>query len=117
MSYLSFSILPLSPVSELEGRSQKKKKKKKTKTKPKQKNPNPNPNQTLPEPSAEFFFFFFFSGPPLRHMEVPRLGIKLELQLPVYATAMPDPSLICDLHWQCQILKPTERGLAWRDTM
>ena len=44
-------------------------------------------------------------------MEVPRLGVKYELQLPAYtiATEMPDPSCICDLHhssWQCQILNP-----------
>ena len=44
-------------------------------------------------------------------MEVPRLGVKLKLQLPAYttATATPDPSCICDLHHhssqQCQILK------------
>ena len=33
-------------------------------------------------------------------MEVPRLGVKLELQLPAYttATAMWDPSHICDLY-------------------
>ena len=42
-------------------------------------------------------------------MEVPRLGVKLELQLPGYATAiaMLDLSLICDPQhswWQCQIL-------------
>ena len=44
-------------------------------------------------------------------MEVSRLGIKLELQLPAYLTAitmaMLDPSHICSLHpslWQCQIL-------------
>ena len=41
--------------------------------------------------------------------EVPRLGIQTELQLPAYttATAMPDPSRVCDLHyssWQCRIL-------------
>ena len=37
-------------------------------------------------------FFFFFSGPHLRHMEVSRLGVESELQLPAYttATAMPD---------------------------
>ena len=44
-------------------------------------------------------------------MEIPRLGVKLKLQLPAYttATATPDPSCICDLHHhssqQCQILK------------
>ena len=54
-------------------------------------------------------FFFNFLGPHLRHMEVPRLGVKLELQLLAYVTATPDPSHICDLHqssWQCQILHP-----------
>ena len=35
----------------------------------------------------------FFLWPHLLHMEVPRLGVELELQLLVYATAtaMPDP--------------------------
>ena len=49
----------------------------------------------------------FFLGLHLWHMEVPRLGVKLELQPLAYttgpATAMQDPSLICDLHhssWQ-----------------
>ena len=28
-----------------------------------------------------------FLGPLLQHMEVPRLGVKLELQLPAFATA------------------------------
>ena len=45
-------------------------------------------------------------------MEVPRLGVELELQLPAYTTATPDPSCICDLHyssWQHWILNP-ERG-------
>ena len=32
-----------------------------------------------------FFFFFFWPHP--WHMEVPRLGVELELQLPTYATA------------------------------
>ena len=46
---------------------------------------------------------FFFLGPHLQHMEVPRLRIELELQLPAYKglepylqpmpkpVAMPDP--------------------------
>ena len=55
--------------------------------------------------------FFFFKGPHVRHMEVPRLGVESELQPPAYttATAMPDPSRICDLHHslrQCWILNP-----------
>ena len=38
------------------------------------------------------------------HMEVPRLGVKLELQLLVYATgtAMLDLSRVCNLHWSSQ---------------
>ena len=59
-----------------------------------------------------FFFFFGFLGPYLRHMEVPRLGVESDLQLPAYTTAteMPDPSLyVCNLYhssWQCHILNP-----------
>ena len=45
----------------------------------------------------------------LWHMEVPRLWVQSELQLPSYATATArrDLSCICNLHhssWQCQIL-------------
>ena len=55
--------------------------------------------------------FFVFLGPHPQHMEGPRLGFKLELQLPSYvtATAMPDPTSVFDLHHssqQCQILNP-----------
>ena len=51
----------------------------------------------------------------MQHMEVPGLGVKLELKLPAYttATATPDPSHICNLRCssqQCQILQPTEQG-------
>ena len=58
-----------------------------------------------------YFFFFCFSGPHLRHMEVPRLGVLSELQLPAYATATAtsEPSLVCDLHHSSQqhwILNP-----------
>ena len=44
-----------------------------------------------------FFVLIFFLGPPLQHMEVPRLGVKSELQLLAYttATAMWDLSRIC----------------------
>ena len=43
--------------------------------------------------SLNFFVFCLFLGLHLQHMEVPRLGVKLELQLPAYATAiaMQDP--------------------------
>ena len=46
------------------------------------------------ESSIQTFLFFFSPGPHSQYMEVPRLGVGLELQLPAYttATAMPDPS-------------------------
>ena len=48
-------------------------------------------------------------------MEVPRLGVKLELQVLAYAmaTATPDPSRVCNLHrssWQHQILNPLSQA-------
>ena len=42
-----------------------------------------------------FLFFFFFLGLHLPHMEVPRLGVKSELQLLAYATATAMPDLSC----------------------
>ena len=41
-----------------------------------------------------------FLEPYLRHMEVPRLGVKSKLQLLAYATATEtqDPSHVSDLH-------------------
>ena len=67
-----------------------------------------------------FFFFVFchFLGLHLRHMEVPRIGVKLELQLPAYtiAIATQDPSRVCDLHhssWQCRILNPLSETRNW----
>ena len=52
-----------------------------------------------------------FLGLQIQHMEVPRLGVELELQLPAYtmATATPDLSRICNLHLssqQCRVLDP-----------
>ena len=58
-------------------------------------------------------------------MEIPNLGIELELQLLAYttATAMPDPSHVCDLHHssgQHPILNPLiearDRTRVLRDT-
>ena len=54
-----------------------------------------------------FRIFFVLLGLHLQHMEVPRLGIKSELQplACATATAMPDPSHVCSLHHssqQCQ---------------
>ena len=64
-----------------------------------------------PNSSYGCFFLFCFLGPHLQHVEVPRLGVKSELQLPADtpATATQDPSHVCDLHhslWQCRILNP-----------
>ena len=54
---------------------------------------------------------FVFLGLHLWHMEVPRIGVQSELQLPAYvtATATQDPSCVCDLHHssqQCGIPNP-----------
>ena len=65
-----------------------------------------------------FCFVLFcsaFLGLQPRPMKVPRLGVKLELQLPTYttATATWDLSHICDLHhssWQYQILNPLSKA-------
>ena len=51
-------------------------------------------------------------------MEVPRLGVKLELQLLAYATApaMPELSRVCDLHHssrQCQVLNLLSEARDW----
>ena len=58
-----------------------------------------------------FFFFFFLLRLYSQHMEVPRLGVESELQLPAYstATATSDPNHVCNLHHssrQCQFLNP-----------
>ena len=44
-----------------------------------------------------FFSLVFFLGPQLKRMEVPRLGVELELQLSACATATAtwDPNHIC----------------------
>ena len=41
------------------------------------------------------FLFFVFLGPHLQHMEVPMLGVELELQLPAYTTATATPDRSC----------------------
>ena len=66
------------------------------------------------EKKKKLSFFLSFLRPYQRHMEVPRLGVQSELQLPAYAraTATWDPSRICDLQhssWQRQILNPLSR--------
>ena len=61
------------------------------------------------------FLFFFWGGAHLQHMEVPRLGVESELQLPAYttATATQDLSRVCDLYYssqQRQILNPLSQA-------
>ena len=50
--------------------------------------------QTSQVKQEENLNFFFFLGLHLQYMEVPRLGVKSELQLPAYTTvtATPAPS-------------------------
>ena len=69
---------------------------------------------------------FFFLGPHLWYMEVPRLGVESELQLPTTttATAMRDLGYICDLCyslWQRWILnllsKARDRTCILKSTM
>ena len=59
--------------------------------------------------------YFCFLGLSLQHMEVPRLWVELELQLPAYTTvtATPDPSHVCNLRHssrQCQIPYPLSKA-------
>ena len=70
-------------------------------------------------PRAPVFVYLFVClgilGLPLQPMEVPRLGVDLELQLLAYttATAIPGLRLICDLHhssWQHQIPDPLRKA-------
>ena len=64
-----------------------------------------------------FVFAFVFLGPLPRHLEVPRLGVQSELQMPASTTAAAtqDPSRVCDLYHgsqQCQILNPLSEARA-----
>ena len=61
------------------------------------------------------FIYLFIYGPHIWHMEVPRLRVESELQLPAYttATASPDSSCLFDLphsSWQRRILNPLSRA-------
>ena len=58
-----------------------------------------------------FFFLFSFLWLHPQHIEVPRLGVALELHLLAYATATAtwDLGHVCELHhssWQCRIPDP-----------
>ena len=57
--------------------------------------------------------FFWGGRAHMWHMKVPRLGAKLELQLPATATTTQDLSIICNLHHssgQHQILNPLNKA-------
>ena len=63
-------------------------------------------------------FFFVFLGPHVHQIEVSRLGLKLELQLPAYTigTATQDPSHICNPYHASQqywILNPLSKAKDW----
>ena len=58
-----------------------------------ERSPRQNFNLAFTSPKRMLFFiflgggggvclFFFFKGPHLRHMDIPRLGVESELQLP-----------------------------------
>ena len=58
------------------------------------------------------FLFFVFFGLHLQHMEVHRLQVELQLQVPAY-TSTQDPSHICDLCHslqQCRTLNPLSKA-------
>ena len=64
------------------------------------------------------FLSFIFLGLHPQHMEVPSLGVELELQLLAYATATAmhgcDLSCVCNLHyssWQHWILNPLKGSI------
>ena len=64
----------------------------------------------------KLFLFFSLLGPHLQHMEIPRPRVKLELQLPTTATAVPGSSCICDLCqslWKRGILNPLGEARDW----
>ena len=54
--------------------------------------------------SVGIFLFFVFLGPHPQHMEISRLGVQSELQLPAYITAIvtQDLSRVCNLHHSSQ---------------
>ena len=51
-------------------------------------------------PSGFCCCFILFFELQVQHVEVPKLGVELKLQLPAYiaATATPDLSRVCDPH-------------------
>ena len=78
------------------------------------------PQWELPVFVFVFLFFFCILWLHLQHVEVPRLGVKSELKVQAIATAiataMWDPSRVCNLHhcsWQCQIFNSLSEARDW----
>ena len=76
-------------------------------------NGNLGRSHSSPRPSKlqawSYLVFFFFLGLHLKHMELPKQGVEMDLQLPAIVTATPDPSHVCNLHHSSQqhkILNP-----------
>lgn len=70
------------------------------------------------EVGLQFVFIFCFLGLHPQHMEIRRLGVESELQLPAHttATATWDLCLVCDLYhssWQHQIPDPLSEARDW----
>ena len=69
---------------------------------------------SLPYYRNNFFFLLCFLGPHLRHMEVPGLEVKLELQAArLHPSHSWDPNCICSLHHnstQCWILNSLSKA-------
>ena len=71
-----------------------------------------------PKHSHKNFSFCLFLRPKLQHMGVPRQGVRSELQLPAYTTALAarDLSQVCDLYHssrQCWILNLRSEARDW----
>ena len=72
-------------------------------------------SESIGDLKLPFFLKKNFLGLHLRHMEVPRLRVESELQLPAYAkaTATQNLSHVCDLHHSSQehrILNPLSQA-------
>ena len=59
-----------------------------------------------------YIFIYCFLGPHPRHMEVPRLGVKSELQLASLRHSHSNSNLHHN-SWQCWIPKPLSKARDW----
>ena len=65
----------------------------------------------------EYFYFYLFIlgflGPHPQHMEVPRQGVKSELQLPAYTTATATKQETNDVLWFPRLCHREDTVIAW----